>query len=469
MIVLPDGFENKYRQLLGAEADEFIASFEQPVIKAFRVNPLKAQQELYDTKSDKDTVWGQWGRIGNVSGHSVDHTTGLIYSQEPSAQLVGEIAHPKAGEKVLDLAAAPGGKTTHLASFLNQTGFLVTNEIFRKRAMVLSENVERFGIQNALVTNHAPAELAIHFPAYFDRIVLDAPCSGEGMFRKDPDAMQYWDVDYPARCAKLQREILVEAMKMLKPGGELIYSTCTFAPEEDEQVVAWLLENYPTLSVVPIDKPAGVDDGRPEWADGNLDLTKTARLFPHHLEGEGHFIAKFKLADEAIAESQERKVAQSNLTPEQQKLWQTFQAELLSDFKAETLLTFGDQLYSAPTETPMLKGLKVMRAGIHLGTFKKKRFEPSLALALALHPDQFTRTYALTDEEWATYVHGETFFIREREKYTNGWYLLTINGNGTGFGKLVDGQMKNFYPKGLRFQVRTNVSDLVQNLEDDMY
>lgn len=447
----PNGFKVRYEELLGTEAGAFFATFEQPAQKGFRINPLKARQALYDTQAMKTVAWGKWGYFGRANGHSIDHTTGLIYSQEPSAQLVGEIAHPKPGEKVLDLAAAPGGKTTHLASFMRQEGLLVSNEIFKKRAQILSENVERFGTENVLVTNHAPAELSPKFPAYFDRIVLDAPCSGEGMFRKDPAAMQYWDVEYPSRCAKLQKEILVEALKMLKTNGELIYSTCTFAPEEDEQVIAWLLATYPDLELIPIAKPLGVDDGRPEWADGNPELTKTARLFPHHIDGEGHFIAHLRLKSEVEKPQRSLPELQSNLTKSQHELWQIFAEETLKKVPNGILVAFGDQLYLAPYGTPVLTGLRILRVGLHLGTFKKNRFEPSLALALAEHPTAFKNVYALNDREWSQYVHGETFFVDDSQKMLKGWYLLTANGNGTGFGKFVNGQMKNFYPKGLRF------------------
>ncbi|MFL1696213.1 RsmF rRNA methyltransferase first C-terminal domain-containing protein [Weissella kandleri] len=451
----PAGFAEKYQILLGDEAPAFLHALEQPGQKGFRVNPLKAQTQLFDTAPQGRVPWGAWGYFGEVNGHSVDHTSGLIYSQEPSAQLVGEVAHPRPGEKVLDLAAAPGGKTTHLASFMNQAGLLISNEIFYKRAQILSENVERFGLTNTLVTNHAPEELSPQFPEYFDRIVLDAPCSGEGMFRKDPDAMQYWHPDYPAECARLQREILTEAVKMLKPGGELIYSTCTFAPEEDEQVIAWLLHEYADFEIVPIQRPMGVDAGQPAWADGNPALAGTARLFPHHLVGEGHFVARLhrRLSAAEAKNSKAPKLARTNLTAEHKALWQMFQQAQLQDYQPAVLVAFGDQLYALPAGTPDLGHLKVLRAGLHLGTFKKKRFEPSFALALAINPAQQKQVYSLNLEEWRAYVHGDVFAISE--ELPNGWYLLVMNGNGMGYGKLVNGQMKNFYPKGLRFQPRS--------------
>ncbi|TYC49813.1 RNA methyltransferase [Weissella muntiaci] len=462
---LPLAFRERYQMLLGDEYPAFEASYNKPIIKAFRINPLKANSELYDTKASGKVAWGSWGRIGSVAGHSVDHTNGVIYSQEPSAQFVAEVAQPQPGERVLDLAAAPGGKTTHLASFMQQKGLLVSNEIFRKRAQILSENVERFGIQNALVTNHAPAELVAHFPSFFDKIILDAPCSGEGMFRKDPAAIQYWHEHYPEENAQRQREILHEAIKMLRPGGELIYSTCTFAPAEDEQIIAWLLQTYPELTVETIDKPTNIDDGVPAWADNNPELAKTARLFPHHLDGEGHFVTKLAMSVSAEVTGKAPQLVKSNLTKEQQALWEAFKAANLPNFATEQLYAFGDQIYSLPVGTPDLKGLQVLRAGLHLGTVKKNRFEPSLALALAVHPVEFTNRYVLNDQEWAQYVHGDTFWVRQPEQYQKGWYLLEINGNGAGFAKLVDGQMKNFYPKGLRFQVRADQN----NLADDMY
>lgn len=451
----PAGFAEKYQTLLGDEASAFLRALEQPGQKGFRVNPLKAQTQLFNTSTEGRVPWGAWGYFGEVNGHSVDHTSGLIYSQEPSAQLVGEVAHPHPGEKVLDLAAAPGGKTTHLASFMDQTGLLISNEIFYKRAQILSENVERFGLTNTLVTNHTPAELSPQFPQYFDRIILDAPCSGEGMFRKDPAAMQYWHPDYPAECARLQREILTEAVKMLKPGGELIYSTCTFAPEENEQVIAWLLREYADFEIVPIQRPTGVDAGQPAWADDNPALAGTARLFPHHLAGEGHFVARLRRRPASVEAKAKKapKLARTNLTVEQKELWQTFQQAQLPDYQPAVLVAFGDQLYALPAGTPDLKRLKVLRAGLHLGTFKKKRFEPSFALALALNPEQQTQIYTLNLEEWRAYVHGDVFATTK--DLPNGWYLLVMNGNGMGYGKLVNGQMKNFYPKGLRFQPRS--------------
>lgn len=452
MLVLPDAFVTKYQALLGDEADAFFKALHEPASKAYRVNPLKANPNPFDTDSGENIPWSRFGFYGQVNGHSVDHTTGVIYSQEPSAQLVAELAAPKPGQRVLDLAAAPGGKSTHLAAFMQQEGLLISNEINRKRAGILSENMERFGVQNALVTNHDATALAKRFPEYFDTIVLDAPCSGEGMFRKDHDAVDYWTADYPQENADRQKMILEDTVTMLKPGGTLVYSTCTFAPEEDEQVIAWLLAEYPEFSVVPVDMPAGVDAGRPDWADGNPALADTVRLFPHHVAGEGHFMAKLHKA-EAESDVREPKLAKSNLTKEQKELWTDFADSQLVEPLDRVMYAFGDQLYALPVAAPDLDNLQVLRAGLHLGTFKKKRFEPSLAFALAMPSDAFQQVAEVTKEQWAQYVHGDAFMMPDSGLH-NGWHLLTFNGNGIGFGKFVNGQMKNFYPKGLRFLPR---------------
>lgn len=446
--MLPEGFTEKYQQLLGAEAEPFLASFQNQGYKGFRINPLKPNPQAVNLDLTQPVPMTQWGYCGAVNGRQVDHQAGYVYSQEPSAMLVGAVAAPKPGERVLDLCAAPGGKTTHLAGFMQQQGLLVANEIMPKRAKILAENVERFGIENAVITNETPARLAKKFVGYFDRILVDAPCSGEGMFRKDPGAKQYWTPDYPAACAQRQREILTETLKMLRPGGELIYSTCTFSPEEDEQIIAWLLQQYP-LSVVPIARQAGMSAGRPEWADGNPELAGTLRLFPHLFNGEGHFMAKLRLADGPVVAAnktkKQRKHAAPALTNEQQSLWQDFAKTMLPTTSFGHLLVHRDHLFAQPLAVE-LKGLKVVRPGLPLGEFKRNRFEPAYALALTLAsaPQQLD----LTTAQYVKYVHGETFTTDATGK---GWYLLRYQDKSVGFGKLTGTTMKNFFPKGLRF------------------
>ena len=431
----PTGFEEKYQRLLGKEAASFFSTFDQEPISAFRTNPLKEGQVTFSNPIPGT----KWGYYGKVSGKSSEHVTGLIYSQEPAAQMVAQVAHPHEGMRVLDLAAAPGGKSTHLLSYLNNTGLLVSNEINNKRSKILVENIERFGARNVLVTNESAERLAKVFSSFFDLIVLDAPCSGEGMFRKQPDAMDYWSLDYPAQCAALQREILEDAVKMLANGGELVYSTCTWAPEENEEIVAWLLDEFP-LELVDIPKLNGMTPG--------IDYPETARMYPHHFKGEGQFVAKFRFVGEH--KLPKLKPVRSNLTADQRSLWQIFQKEHLKvDLKGD-LQTFGDQLYLLPLGLPDLSKVKIARNGLHLGTFKKKRFEPSFALGLALQPSEVKNKLELSQQDFEVYVGGETLQIKE--PLPNGWYQLLIHGNGLGFAKLANQTLKNYFPKGLRFR-----------------
>lgn len=431
----PTGFEEKYQRLLGKEAASFFSTFDQEPISAFRTNPLKEGRVTFSNPIPGT----KWGYYGKVSGKSPEHVTGLIYSQEPASQMVAQVAHPHEGMRVLDLAAAPGGKSTHLLSYLNNTGLLVSNEINSKRSKILVENIERFGARNVLVTNESVERLAKVFPSYFDLIVLDAPCSGEGMFRKQPDAMDYWSLDYPAQCAALQREILEDAVKMLANCGELVYSTCTWAPEENEEIVAWLLDEFP-LELVDLPKINGMTPG--------IDYPETARMYPHRFKGEGQFVAKFRFVGEH--KLPKLKPARSNLTADQRSLWQIFQKEHLKVELKGDLQTFGDQLYLLPLGLPDLSKVKIARNGLHLGTFKKKRFEPSFALGLALQPSEVKNKLELSQQDFEVYVGGETLQIKE--SLPNGWYQLIIHGNGLGFAKLANQTLKNYFPKGLRFR-----------------
>lgn len=435
MMTLKKDFIEKYTRLLAAEAPAFFETFEKEPVSAFRTNPLKeAQQDFMDKIPNM-----LWSYYGKVSGKSPEHVTGLVYSQEPAAQIVGQVASPQKGMKVLDLAAAPGGKSTHLLSYLENTGLLVSNEISSKRAKILVENVERFGARNVVVTNESAERLAKVFPAYFDMIVLDAPCSGEGMFRKDPAAIDYWDASYPAQCAQLQREILVSAMDMLAPAGQLIYSTCTWSPEENEEIVSWLLENY-DLELVPIDKINGMVDG--------IGYPETARMYPQHFKGEGQFVAKFR----SLAESSRKtiKPRKTNLNREQSQLWQDFCKENLQTSFDGFLQVFGDQLYLLPHGLPDLSTLRIARNGLHLGTFKKKRFEPSFALGLTLTSNEVVRRVEISEADFIQYAAGNTVSVPL--DLPNGWYQVAIKKNGLGFAKVVSGVLKNNFPKGLRFQ-----------------
>lgn len=433
---LPKDFINKYDDLLGQEAEHFLNSFEEEPVAGFRTNPLKKAQQDFPSPIPNT----RWGHYGKISGKSPDHVTGLVYSQEPAAQMVAQVAGIEEGMRVLDLAAAPGGKSTHILSYLNNTGVLVSNEISPKRSKILVENIERFGARNVVVTNDSAERLSKVFPSYFDLIVFDGPCSGEGMFRKDPDACQYWSKDYPSRCADLQEEILADAMTMLAVGGTLVYSTCTWSPEENEGVVNWLLETYDYLELVDVPKINGMVPG--------INQPETARMYPHHFQGEGQFVAK--LRDRRTKEKTSVKSGKTNLTKAQSQLWQEFANQSLTTSLDGVMQVFGDQLYLLPNDLPNLNTLKLARNGLHLGTFKKNRFEPSFALGLTLTSDEVTNSLALTLEQFDAYVQGLT--LQLEHSLPTGWYQLTVQGNGLGFAKVVGTTVKNYFPKGLRFK-----------------
>jgi NOL1/NOP2/fmu family ribosome biogenesis protein len=342
---------------------------------------------------------------------------------------------------------------------------LIANEIHPQRAKILAENLERCGVVNAVVTNETPERLMERFPAFFDRILVDAPCSGEGMFRKLPEAIEDWSPDKVAHCHLLQAGILDAAAHMLKPGGTLVYSTCTFAPLENEQSIAAFLARHREFSLVPLPHPEWFAPGRPEWADSPADeLRLTARLWPHLLKGEGHFLAKLqKSADSPDAGAdtsrpKEKRQAKSRpSTPSWRReaiaAWRSFADAntpgLAARFPDESsFLLFGDQLsYSPVPET--WDGIKLLRVGLHLGTVKKNRLEPSHALALALCPEDAVHTaeFAADDPDVIRYLRGESLPIDGEP----GWTLITVDGYSLGWAKQADGQLKNHYPKGLRW------------------
>jgi NOL1/NOP2/sun family putative RNA methylase len=437
-------------------------------------------------------------------GKHAYHEMGLYYIQEPSAMSAAALLAPQPGMRVLDLCAAPGGKTTQLASYLGQQGLLVANEIHPARCKILSQNVERMGIANAIVTNEDSGKLAEKFPAFFHAILVDAPCSGEGMFRKNPDAMAEWSPAQVLLCADRQREILNNAAEMLLPGGTLVYSTCTFSPEENEQTIAHFLDTHPEFSVEKRNAPwfdAGVPawglrpenseqslGTEPEQAPERPELSDCFRLWPHHLHGEGHFAAVLKKAgtlpefasDESMTESggnqtdsiaagqnresatgrnRNRKSADregNSNTPDrqQQKVLAEFLDSTLSKEAADWILRgkltlFGDQLFRLPEDAPPLSGLRVLRAGLHIGEFKKNRFEPSHALALALGEADVKSALELTlsDARVNAFFNGE---VLQMEIPGKGWTLVCVDGFSAGWGKAAGCQLKNHYPKGLR-------------------
>lgn len=451
---LPESFLTKMENLLQNEYDDFVKSYQDEKSLAFRVNSLKVSIDDFLQKSPftiEKIPWVETGFFFDTNdrpGKHPYHDAGLYYIQEPSAMVVGEFVDPKPGEKVLDLCAAPGGKTTHLASKMNGQGFLLSNEIHPTRAKILSQNVERMGIKNAMVTNETPERLAERYPSFFDRILVDAPCSGEGMFRKDEIAREHWSPENVELCHVRQVDILKCAATMLKPGGRLVYSTCTFSPEENEGTISRFLEQNANFKISEVQTYKDFSFGRKEWAKNPAEgINKTIRLWPHRMKGEGHFIAVLKKIDGDF--EPRLKQDQSKVDSNMLKHYKEFAKETLTIVPTGKFITFNDQLYLLPDEALSLNKLKVVRPGWHLGTFKKNRFEPSHALALSLKGEEVKHKLNLTldSSDLLSYLKGEVLQATGEK----GWHLIEVNNHSIGWGKLAGNSMKNHYPKGLRW------------------
>lgn len=453
---LPAEFMERMQELLGEEYEAFIASYSREPFKALRVNTLKINTEELKKLAPFDLEPVPWCKTGFYyndefrPGKHPYHEMGLYYMQEPSAMSVAELADVKPGERVLDLCAAPGGKSTQLAARLQGEGLLVSNEIHPARCKILSQNIERMGIRNAVVTNETPQGLSTHFMNFFDCIVVDAPCSGEGMFRKDEEAVRQWSEANVEMCAERQDEILGEAVKMLRSGGRIVYSTCTFAPAEDEECIRRFLEKYSDFEVVKGKAYEGFAPGNPAWAEGDERVTDTHRLWPHRINGEGHFAAllchKGEKTEYTVTPAKKKK-NEKVLDKEKQALYDEFIKDaLLKEPEGEKIL-FGDSLYLMK-EAINIRGLKVLRLGLHMGTFEKKRFEPSHSLALALTPSEVTRILHLSVEDGSAerYLRGESMPTDGKK----GWTLVCADGYSMGWGKVSNNILKNHYPKGLR-------------------
>lgn len=476
-VVLPQDFTERMTFLLKEEYPDFLAAYETERLYGLRYNPLKTGQEAFLDKMPfalKKVAWTEEGFYYNAKeqpGKHRYHEAGVYYIQEPSAMAVAEVLDPSPGERILDLCAAPGGKTTQIAGKMAGKGLLVANEIVPGRAKILSQNVERMGIVNAVVCNETPDRLAGFFPEFFDKILVDAPCSGEGMFRKDETAIREWSLAHVTMCAKRQLDILEHAAGMLRPGGELVYSTCTFSVEENEGVISDFLHKHEEFSVKETPYASFFAPGRRDWIrNPAAGIEHTMRLWPHRINGEGHYIAKLKKADglyldPALVLSQQitEKKGKRSKRPKNDKdtdgtLLKPCLRFLEEELGLETeawedmlenahLISFGEHVYLMPKQMIPLNGIKVIRAGLHVGTNKKNRFEPSHALALSLSPDKVRSHYEMTEEEAECYLRGETFSCDENVK---GWTLLSTDGYSIGFGKAGGAQMKNHYPKGLR-------------------
>ena len=397
---------------------------------ALRWNPLKGEKPQLPFVGD-NVPWepmGYYYQSDARPGLHPYHEAGVYYLQEASAMSAVAMLDPQPEERICDLCAAPGGKTTQIAGRMLGEGFLLCNEINPKRAKILSRNIERMGVANALVTNEHPGRLAERLPEYFDRVLVDAPCSGEGMFRKEEAAVTDWSPETVEMCARRQGEILDSAGKLVRPGGRLVYSTCTFAPAENEEAVAAFLQRNPDFETENVTTPWFTPAGHGQF-----------RLWPHKLLGEGHFVAVLRRKGDTASEGEG--------CPGQRepKLWTAFAREMNIRLPEGKIITFGRSLYWAPADMPSISGLKVLRPGLELGEEKKDRFEPAHALALWLRDGRNVENLSADSREIGEYLKGNV--IPSTKK---GWCLVAVDGYTIGWGK-GDGQvLKNHYPKGLR-------------------
>lgn len=431
MVNLPEAFEQRMRERLGSAFPAFLRSYEAPPAKGLRVNTLKISPREFSRRAPfplEPVPWEESGfyHTAEKAGGDVYHFAGLYYLQEPSAMCAAPLVAAKAGERVLDLCAAPGGKTAQLAAAMGGEGVLVSNDVDFPRAKILSQNVERLGVRNCAVTNAPPDRLAERFPAFFDKILADAPCSGEGMFKKEPNAIPEWSEEGVARCARRQREILESAARLLAEGGTLVYSTCTFAEEEDEWQIEEFLKRHSEFS-----------------------LEAQRKLYPHEVRGEGHFAAvlrkHFSPSGEVAARGRPFPVRRDGAA---ERAFSEFAADFFEAPVEGTVTTLSDgRMYLLPSGAPDFGNLRLLRLGVELGEWDGKRFTPAHALAMALGGGA-RRKISLTREEAERYLRGEQL----EADCANGWAAVCAEEFPLGLGKCVGGQVKNHLPKALRMR-----------------
>ena len=468
---LPLPFLERMKEMLGNDYDSFLQSYENPRTYGLRINTAKLSCQDFEKLSPFEIRPIPWISNGyfydeeSRPARCAYYQAGLYYLQEPSAMTPASRLPIEPGDFVLDLCAAPGGKATALGASLNDTGFLLANDISTSRARALLRNLELFGIKNMLVTDEKPARLAQRFPAFFNKILLDAPCSGEGMFRKEEALARDWTPEKSAELSDIQKDLILKAADMLRPGGMMLYSTCTFSPCEDEEVVAYLLQERPDMELMEMPGYEGFSEGRPKFASapvsqGSFDpssLRKCVRIFPHKMDGEGHFLALFHKKGDSLPPF----FRPSGKGPDKntRKWLEEFFAEIGlhtlggQEFDWNRVEVRKDKVYYQLPFPLDLRGISFLRNGLYLGNLKKNRFEPSQPLALALHKEDIEATISLSvsDERITRYLKGETLNIEPEEAARKkGWHLLCADGYPIGFGKLVNGILKNKYPAGWR-------------------
>lgn len=435
-------FENRMKELLKDDFLEFKNALLEDPVKSFYLNPKKKNvinhlDSNFLTKHPyiEDAYFYDYHNY--PLGKHPYFNCGLYYIQEPSAMAVANSITFNKDDYVLDMCAAPGGKTCFAAGKLSNQGLMIANDINKLRAGILSENIERFGITNTIVTNCDPVKLDQQFNCFFDKIILDAPCSGEGMFRKLDQAVETWSINKVLECANIQKKLINSAYKMLKDEGILIYSTCTYSLEENEEQVAYMV-NELNMELLDIKKHPGMT--------GGYKNDKVIRMYPHLNKGEGQFIALLKKHEQN--KTTKVKLLKSNITSQQLELIKKFYQENLNIKVPSLLYNSNNHIYAILPQFPDLKGIKILRTGLYLGECKKGRFEPSHSLALTLTKDDVKRYYNFkaTDSEVTKYLHGETLEGTNQK----GYGLILVDDYPLGFYKESNNQVKNLYPKGLR-------------------
>lgn len=452
---LPDKYVEKMKTLLDSEYEEYIKSFEEKSVDGIRINTLKTDKDNFRSFCDyqlEDVKWCEEGFYcgeNDKPGKSVFHHAGLFYVQEPSAMSAAAVLPSGYGMKVLDLCAAPGGKTTQTAIKMCNSGLLFANDISSARAKAIVKNVELMGIKNCIVMSEDPQNITDRFRGFFDCILIDAPCSGEGMFRRKSDVIKSWDEEMLRFCEKTQREILDSAEKMLKCGGYIVYSTCTFSPDEDERVIEDFLNQHSDFELMEIDESFGFEKGRPQWTISQDEkFSRCKRIWPHKMRGEGHFIALMRKDGCDINDDYEKEKSDNDRRIE---IFKKFADENLNTKFEGIFKVINDNIYLLPEDTPKLKGLRVLRSGLLLGEFKKDRFEPSQALAMFLKKEEAKNhcDFSFDDERIIRYLKGETV---EAETEKDSWCLVCAGGFPLGWAKAQKGRLKNKYQVGWRWE-----------------
>ncbi len=455
---LPEQFIARMQPLLGEQWNTFTQAYSHPLRRGLRINTGKIDAPRFLQLFPHPLTPAPFGKDcfyldeEHKAGAHPLHHAGAYYMQEPSAACAATVLNAQPGEKILDLCAAPGGKTTQIATALGGTGLLWSNEYVAARARILAQNTQRWGVRNGVVSNKATGPLCEGLAGYFDGVLVDAPCSGEGMFRKEPTALEEWSVDNIHLCAARQGEILDNAAKAVRPGGRLVYSTCTFAPEENECVVAAFLDTHSDFTLEKVDVtwgcPAFAFDTIKTFCDVDsctADLTYCRRIFPHQ-GGEGHFVALLRRQETAAIQSPPAYPMPKNDANAQAA------AELYRDCFTDTpaghFVTVGDRVRLLPPALPDCKGLGVIAAGIEVAEICRNRLEPCHGAFLAADAAHCRRLLNLSpdDPRLHAYLHGEEIPC-DGDK---GWTAVAVEGVVTGFGKSAGGKLKNRYPKGLR-------------------